>query len=214
MSDPDGQVSELTVEGSPLNQPATSREGTDFLPDAASYFEAWLADLKPTLEPQKNRVPASLAVDDAPPVGELRFEGTLRIDCYVTGRLRSLTGTLLVSETAEIESDIFVATAIIDGVMHGDIHATERVELQSHAKVFGYIESPALAIQPGAVFEGQCHFLPSPFKSVTVDSDGEEIQVMERVHTSLTRSEDFPSGQGSEQTEGSEQPFAAVAAVS
>jgi cytoskeletal protein CcmA (bactofilin family) len=179
MSDPDGQVSDPAVEDSRLSQPSTSSEFPDFLPDASSYFEAWLEDLKPTLELQKNLVPAPLA--DAPPAGELRFEGTLRVDCYLTGRLRSLTGTLIVSETAEIESDIFVATAIIDGVMHGDIHATERVELQSHAKVFGYIESPALAIQPGAVFEGQCHFLPSPFQSAKVDSDGEESRPMEPV---------------------------------
>src|SRR5260370_1447265 len=163
MSDPLGPVSDPAVEDSPLTQLSPSTELADLLNDT---FRAWLENLNPALGPGKNIVPA---VKDAPPAGELRFEGTLRVDCYVTGRLRSLTGTLFVSETAEIESEIFVATAIIDGVMHGDIHATERVELQSHAKVFGYIESPALAIQPGAVFEGQCHFLPSPFPSAALD---------------------------------------------
>ena len=203
MSDPLGPVSDPAVEDSPLNQPSTSNEFADVLTDT---FTTWLENLKPALEPDKNIVPA---VKDAPPVGELRFEGTLRVDCYVTGRLRSLTGTLFVSETAEIESEIFVATAIIDGVMHGDIHATERVELQSHAKVFGYIESPALAIQPGAVFEGQCHFLQSPCEAASGGKD-------ERGPTSppLTRSQDFPSGDDNEQTRGSEQPFAAVAVAS
>ena len=194
-------MSDPPVEDSPLNQPPDSTEFADVHLDTSSYFEAWLEDLKPTLEPRKDVVPASLAVDDAPPPGELRFEGTLRVDCYVTGRLRSLTGTLFVSETAEIESDIFVATAIIDGVMHGDIHATERVELQSHAQVFGYIESPALAIQPGAIFEGQCHFLPSPFKSAAVDSDHEESRAARRCP-------------GGEETRALEQPFAAVAVTS
>src|SRR6266852_1755194 len=197
MSDPDGQVSELTVEDSPLNQPATSTEFDDVLTDA---FTAWLENLKPAMEPDKNIVPA---VKDAPPVGELRFEGTLRVDCYVTGRLRSLSGTLFVSETAEIESEIFVATAIIDGVMHGDIHATERVELQSHAKVFGYIESPALAIQPGAVFEGQCHFLPSPFPSAALDREEKQ----QRSHSDTAKQE-LASGARDEETEEVE-PFAA-----
>ena len=201
MSDPDGQVSELTVEDSPLNQPSTSNEFADVLTDT---FTAWLENLKPALEPDKNIVPAG---KDAPPVGELRFEGTLRVDCYVTGRLRSLTGTLFVSETAEIESDIFVATAIIDGVMHGDIHATERVELQSHAKVFGYIESPALAIQPGAVFEGQCHFLPSPFPSAALDREEKQ----QRSHNDTAKQE-LASGARDEETEEVE-PFAAVAAA-
>ena len=170
VSDPQGQVFDVEVEDSRLNQSSTSTEFADFLPDK---FTTWLENLKPAPEPDRN------TGADAPPAGELRFEGTLRVDCYVTGRLHSLTGTLIVSETAEIESDIFVATAIIDGVMRGDIHATERVELQSHAKVFGYIESPALAIQPGAFFEGQCRFLPSPFKSAAVDSDHEESRAME-----------------------------------
>src|SRR3979490_2744945 len=169
MSDPLGPVSDPAVEDAPLHQPSTSTEFADVLTDT---FTAWLENLKPALEPDKNIVPAG---KDAPPVGELRFEGTLRVDCYVTGRLRSLTGTLFVSETAEIESDIFVATAIIDGVMHGDIHATERVELQSHAKVFRSIESPAIAVQPGAVFEGQCHFLPAPCESAAA-LDREERQ--------------------------------------
>jgi cytoskeletal protein CcmA (bactofilin family) len=172
MSDPQGQVSDLTVEDSPLNQSFTSGEFADFLPDTSPYFEAWLENLKPALEPNKNLAqPAHLAANNAPAPGEFRFEGTLRVDCYVTGLLRSLTGTLVVSETAEVESDIIVATAIIDGFVRGDIHATERVELQSHAQVIGNIESPALAIQPGAIFEGQCHFLPSPFKS-NAEDDG------------------------------------------
>jgi cytoskeletal protein CcmA (bactofilin family) len=37
--------------------------------------------------------------------------------------------------------------------------------------VFGDIESPALSIQPGAVFEGECHFLPCPYKVA-----GEDIE--------------------------------------
>jgi len=60
---------------------------------------------------------------------------------------------------------IFVATAIVDGLLRGDIRATERVELGSQARVIGNIETPALAIQPGAMFEGQCHFLPPPHKN-------------------------------------------------
>ena len=204
-------MSDPPVEDSPLNQPPDSTEFADVHLDTSSYFEAWLEELKPTLEPRKNLVPASLAVDDAAPMGELRFEGTLRVDCYVTGRLRSLTGTLFVSETAEIESDIFVATAIIDGVMHGDIHATERVELQSHAQVFGYIESPALAIQPGALFEGQCHFLPSPFKSA-IALDREEQQQCSHSDTSINAKQEIASGARDEETEEVE-PSAAVAAA-
>jgi len=170
MSEPQGQLSGLPVEEAPLDR---SSSAADFLSDTSQYFEAWREDLKSSLEPNKNHgQPETVA--DAPTVdaftsGELRFEGTLRVDCFVTGSLRSLTGTLIVGEAGEAEGDIIVAAAIIDGCLRGNIHATERVELGSHARVFGKIESPALSIAPGAVFEGECNFLPSPFKADSED---------------------------------------------
>ena len=167
MSDP-GQVSDPTVEDSPLNQSFTSAEFADFLPDTSHYFEAWLENLKPSLEPKKNQ-PTDPTVAHAPALGEISFEGTLRVDGCAAGFLRSLTGTLVIGESGEVEADIVVAIAIIDGLLRGNIHATERVVLGSHARVFGNIESPALSIAPGAVFEGDCHFLPSHFKADSED---------------------------------------------
>jgi cytoskeletal protein CcmA (bactofilin family) len=163
-----GQVSDPTVEDSPLNQSFTSAEFADFLPDTSHYFEAWLENLKPSLEPKKNQ-PTDPTVAHAPALGEISFEGTLRVDGCAAGFLRSLTGTLVIGESGEVEADIVVAIAIIDGLLRGNIHATERVVLGSHAKVFGNIESPALSIAPGAVFEGDCHFLPSHFKADSED---------------------------------------------
>jgi cytoskeletal protein CcmA (bactofilin family) len=125
-------------------------EFADILPDTTPYFEAWLDSLRP----------AAKIVDSPAPASQFNFEGTLRLDCYVTGVVRSQTGTLIVSETAELQANIFVARAIVDGLVRGDIRATERVELGSKARVIGNIETPALAIQPGAMFEGQCHSLP------------------------------------------------------
>lgn len=136
--------------GQSLLNDSSRGESADSLPDTSPYFEAWLDSLRP-----------SAKTADSP----FNFEGTLRLDCYVTGVVRSQTGTLIISETAELQGNIFVATAIVDGLLRGDIRATERVELGSQARVIGNIETPALAIQPGAMFEGQCHFLPPPRKN-------------------------------------------------
>jgi cytoskeletal protein CcmA (bactofilin family) len=133
--------------GQSLLNDSSRGESGDSLPDTSSYFEAWLDSLRPSAKTVES---------------PFNFEGTLRIDCYVTGVVRSQTGTLIISETAELQANIFVATAIVDGLLRGDIRATERVELGSQARVIGNIETPALAIQPGAMFEGQCHFLPPP----------------------------------------------------
>ena len=163
MSDPQGQLSGLPLEESPLNQSSTTEKCADFLPDTSQYFEAWLENVKPSLEPchQTNGLTAA----NAPAPGEFRFEGTLRLDGYATGFLHSVTGTLIVGESGEVQADIFVAAAIINGCVRGSIHATESVVLGSRARVFGDVESPALSIQSGAIFEGQCHSLPSPYQA-------------------------------------------------
>ena len=216
MSDPQGQLSDLTLEGSSLNQSLTSSEFADFLPDTSHYFEAWLEDIKPKLEPNTSHPqPRQVTVAEEPTLGEFRFEGTfegiLRVDGYATGFLRAPMATLIVGESADVESDIIVATAIIDGFLCGDIHATKRVELGSHARVFGKIESPALSIAPGAVFEGECHFLPSPFKAGTRNSVGDDDQQTSSGEASLSQSLDFAAGNG--ETAAAEEPFAAVAAA-
>jgi cytoskeletal protein CcmA (bactofilin family) len=150
---------ELSTNREALADDSSRGEFADIPLDATSYFEAWLDSLRP----------ASKIGDSPAPASQFNFEGTLRIDCYVTGVLRSQTGTLIVSETAELQANICVATAIVDGLVRGDIRATERVELSSNARVIGNIETPALAIQPGAMFEGQCDFLSHQ------ETDGEQI---------------------------------------
>src|SRR6266404_2674719 len=181
MSDPRDHFSDLTTDDSRLNRSSTLGEFADSLSHTSSYFETWLEDLRPALDRGGNLAPQELVVDRQQPPGEFRFEGNLRIDGYARGQIRSLTGTLILGETAEVESDIVVAAAIIDGSLRGDIRATERVELLSHARVIGNIESPAIAVQPGAFFEGECHFLPAAVRSDSEDSDSEASQLTEPV---------------------------------
>ena len=173
MPEPLGQESHLKTDASRLSRASASGAFADSLPDTSSYFEAWLKDLNQPELLHKDPGPQDPAVDTEHAAGEFRFEGTLQVDGYAKGRIHSLTGTLILGEAAELQSNIAVATAIINGRVFGDIHATERVELLSHARVIGNIESPALAIQPGAIFEGECRYLPPPVKLDSANSDGE-----------------------------------------
>ena len=145
--------------GSLLSDPSRD-EFADSLPDTSQYFAAWLKSLTSPARP----------IDSPAPDSAIRFEGTLRLDGNISSVVHSRTGTLTVGETAALQGNIFVAVAIINGFVRGDIRAAERVELSSGARVMGNIETPALAIQPGAMFEGLCHFLPPPGKT-----DGERI---------------------------------------
>jgi len=92
------------------------------------------------------------------PVKEIIFEGTLRVDGYMAGLIRSDDGRLILSASGTIDGDIFVREALINGIVRGDIQGTQRVELSSTARVIGDIETAQLLIQRGATFQGRCAF--------------------------------------------------------
>ncbi|HYV25759.1 MAG TPA: polymer-forming cytoskeletal protein [Pyrinomonadaceae bacterium] len=99
-------------------------------------------------------------------------EGTLRIDCHVKGMLDAGSGTLIVGRLGHCEAEAFVGTALVDGVVTGNIHASKLVALGSEACVIGDIEAPTILIRRGAMFEGRCH-MPKATES-THDSDSEQ----------------------------------------
>jgi cytoskeletal protein CcmA (bactofilin family) len=80
----------------------------------------------------------------------------LRIDGHFTGRVRSEKGSLIVSAGGVVEANIEVASAKVNGTVNGDIVATERVEFGRSARVRGNVQTPALVIEDGAIFEGSC----------------------------------------------------------
>lgn len=89
---------------------------------------------------------------------EMSFKGTLHIDGYFGGNVRSDHGTLVLDQNGEINTDIQVGVAIINGTVVGNIKAGRRIELGSTARVIGDLHTPALTVMPGAIFEGKVYF--------------------------------------------------------
>lgn len=87
--------------------------------------------------------------------GELEFEDTMRIDGKFNGTIRS-KNELIVGESAHIEGDVHVGRIAISGTVVGKIIAEQRVEIHRNGKVFSDIDTPALVIEEGAVFQGNC----------------------------------------------------------
>ncbi len=87
--------------------------------------------------------------------GKLSFKGEVRIFGRFKGEILT-DGTLIVGETASLESNIEVSHIIISGEVRGNITASDRIEIRAPAKVFGNIETPVLVIAEGVVFEGNC----------------------------------------------------------
>jgi cytoskeletal protein CcmA (bactofilin family) len=87
--------------------------------------------------------------------GELEFEDTMRIDGKFNGRIHS-KNELIVGESAHIEGDIHVGRIAISGTVVGKIVAAQRVEIHRNGKVYSDIDTPALVIEEGAIFQGNC----------------------------------------------------------
>jgi cytoskeletal protein CcmA (bactofilin family) len=87
--------------------------------------------------------------------GELEFEDTMRIDGKFNGKIHS-KNELIVGESAHIEGDIHVGRIAISGTVVGKIVADTRVEIHRNGKVYSDVETPALIIEEGAIFQGNC----------------------------------------------------------
>ncbi len=85
--------------------------------------------------------------------GKLAFEGQVRIDGKFSGQI-STKDVLVIAEGARVNAEISAGTVIIHGTFEGNVHASQGVELKTPARVKGTIETPALAIDKGVIFEG------------------------------------------------------------
>ena len=91
--------------------------------------------------------------------GVLKFEGAIRIDGLFKGRIDAPKGTLVIGETARLESNIHVASIIISGEVRGDITADQKIDINVPGRVFGNIQAPTVVVQEGVVFAGNCQTL-------------------------------------------------------
>lgn len=87
--------------------------------------------------------------------GELDFEDTMRIDGKFNGTITS-KNELIVGESAHIDGDIHVGRIAISGTVVGKIKADQRVEIHRNGKVYSDVDTPALIIEEGAIFQGNC----------------------------------------------------------
>jgi cytoskeletal protein CcmA (bactofilin family) len=55
-----------------------------------------------------------------------------------------------------VNAEINVGAIVIEGTVHGNIHAKRSVEIHTPARVRGNISTPSLSIDKGVVFDGQC----------------------------------------------------------
>lgn len=90
--------------------------------------------------------------------GDLLFAGGLHLDGKVSGNVSGeadTQSTLTVSEHGVIEGDVWVENLILNGTVVGDVHASQRVELATNARVSGTVYYRLLEMAMGAEVNGK-----------------------------------------------------------
>lgn len=93
--------------------------------------------------------------------GKLMFDGTVQINGDFRGEILS-DGTLIVGPEARLAAKIQIDTIVIEGHIEGTIEAKQKVELHRGATLLGDISAPALVVEDGAVFQGNCQMASRP----------------------------------------------------
>ena len=113
----------------------------------------------------KHNVITTFLCPDTVVEGMIEFTGTIRLDGKVKGDIISSgegTGTVIIGETAKIEAELNVDSAIVMGAVKGCISAKKRIEIYPPGKIDGDLDAPIISIASGAVFNGKCSTVPTP----------------------------------------------------
>lgn len=100
----------------------------------------------------------SLIADGTHLEGRLRFVDGLRVDGSVRGDIQAEAGRpslLVISESALVTGEVRADHVVVNGTVHGPIHAASMLELQPKARIEGDVHYAALEMHQGALITGQ-----------------------------------------------------------
>ncbi len=93
---------------------------------------------------------------DASFEGTIEFQGTIRVDGRVKGKICSQNGTLIVGEKAVVDADIIAGAVVVMGEVNGTIDAQKRIEVYPPGRLGGNVQAAVISIEPGGIFNGHC----------------------------------------------------------
>jgi cytoskeletal protein CcmA (bactofilin family) len=90
--------------------------------------------------------------------GDLHFSGGLYVEGRIIGKVIADDGqraVLTLAEQGSIEGEVRAPVVVINGQLHGDVHAAERVELAAKARVRGNVHYHVVEMTAGAQVTGR-----------------------------------------------------------
>jgi cytoskeletal protein CcmA (bactofilin family) len=104
--------------------------------------------------------------------GELSGNEDLYVDGDVEGTITLAEQSLTIGPNAKVRADVHARDVIVFGAMHGDVHATGRVEIRGSATVHGDVYGGKLSIEENATIKGK----------VSLGGGGKESASVEKAH--------------------------------
>lgn len=100
----------------------------------------------------------TLVGSDTRVYGNVEFTGGFLVDGRVIGNVRAVDddhAMLSVSERGSVEGNVIAPHILLNGTVHGDVFATERVELGPKSRVVGNVQYKLIEMAIGAEVNGK-----------------------------------------------------------
>ncbi|MGH8248245.1 MAG: bactofilin family protein [Gammaproteobacteria bacterium] len=115
-------------------------------------------------------------------LGDIRFSGGLHIDGIIKGNVYAENdghSMLSLSERGTIEGEVNVPFILLNGVVIGDVHSSEHVELSSKARITGNVYYNLIEMAIGAEVNGKLVHTPQPHGVPIALRNAEALEVPE-----------------------------------
>ncbi|MGQ9615100.1 MAG: bactofilin family protein [Spirochaetota bacterium] len=100
--------------------------------------------------------------------GRFAVKGSLRIDGKFEGEAL-IVDKVFIGPRGKVKTNIHASSVVVEGILIGNIVATNRVLLLPTSKILGDIQTPELIIQNGTILKGRCTI------SHNLDQDAKEL---------------------------------------
>ncbi|MBF0541675.1 MAG: polymer-forming cytoskeletal protein [Nitrospirae bacterium] len=94
----------------------------------------------------------SIVAADCSFFGNFSSNGILRIDGNLEGKV--ICDWLIIGESAKVKGEFHVRGITVSGILTGNIHASELVEITEFGNISGEIKTKHMSIEDGGTFEG------------------------------------------------------------
>lgn len=106
---------------------------------------------------------------DASFKGELTFEKAMRLQGRFEGKINT-PGQLHISREAKMQADVQAGAIVVEGDVHGNLVAGDRIELKQSARYEGDLRASKLVVEEGAIFSGHVSVGPDAVKNAPSSS--------------------------------------------